>query len=211
MVNIKRNLKNDLKRTIRLNIYLKMVDNIAAIRKSVMEGFSIINAVIEDQDQIRVDFSLLKELFLANLISFEFLPEADDPNELTIILPNIDNFDFTDLEVLELILEGVVGEFVEISDVEFIKIFGNAPDGLISTGSIDGGVIYLIPYTDEVDSLSNRILGHSLNMFPFSNSPPICKEFFGKANIFIENKLKEWVPDIIKNSLKGVTDKHGGK
>lgn len=207
---IKRNIKRDLKRIIRLKLYFKLIDNLKAIRSSVMDGFLLIEDFLEDAET-NIDFNIIKEIFLERLMKFEFIPESDDPNRLDIVLPTIDNFDFSDIEIMEIILNGVVGDFVEANYDEISQLFGNTHDKLLKANSVIGDFIYIIPTSEDLALQERGVLGYSLNSFPFSNSPPIHREFFSKSVNFIDNNLPDWIYKIIKTSLKDVTHKYGGK
>ena len=207
---IKRNIKRDLKRIIRLKLYFKLIDNLKAIRSSVMDGFLLIEDLLEDVET-NIDFNIIKEIFLERLMKFEFIPESEDPNRLDVVLPTIDNFDFSDIEIMEIILNGVVGDFVEANYDEISQLFGNIHGKLLKVNSVIGDFIYIIPINEDLVLQEKRILGYSLNRFPFSNSPPIYKEFFSKSVNFIDDNLSDWVNKIIKTSLRDVTHKYGGK
>lgn len=207
---IKLNIKRDLKRTIRLKLYFKLVDNLKAIRNNIMDGFLLIDDMLEDVET-NVDFSMIKDIFLERLMEFEFIPESDDLNRIDVVIPSIDNFDFSDIELMEAILNGIVGDFAEASYEEVYQLFGNVHGKLLKVNSVNGDFVYIIPISEDLILQEKSILGYSLNRFPFSNSPPIHKEFFSKSFKFIDDNLSNWVSTIIKTSLKSVAHKYGGK
>lgn len=206
----KRHIKSETKRNIRLKLYFTLLDNLQAIRNSVMKGFLMLENLMENT-QTSIDLTISKEVFLEHLMSFDFLPESDSPNRIDLVLPNIDNFDFSDIEIIELILNGVVGEYAEANSVEVEKLFGNVHDSLLHTNSVYGDFVYIVPVSENLILQEEQDLGYSLNRFPFSNSPPMYDEFFSKSTKFIQNNLPNWVSTSIKTSLKGVVNKYGGK
>lgn len=209
MIN-KRLIKNEVKRNIRLKLYFTLLDNLQAIRTNVIRGFLVLENLMENA-QTSIDLTNSKEIFLEHLMSFEFLPESDFQNRIDLVLPTIDNFDFSDIEIIEVILNGVVGEYAEANTVEVERLFGDVHNNLLHTNSVDGGFIYIVPVSEDLLLQEEYNLGYSLNRFPFSNTPPMYEEFFSKSIKFMQDNLPNWVSTSIKTSLKGITNKYGGK
>lgn len=153
--------------------------------------------------------SLYREEFLERLQKFNFL-EIESNTSVSFSVPTMYTFDFSGrLKVLETVMHGVAGLYVELAEDEFVLVFGKKP---INQNPIDEYVpvsdrIYLVKYNSTVIR-AEKTLNKKFVRYPFSNMPPI--EIFPAAEKYLDTNK-----EILTNSVnKAITDvlvtKHRG-
>jgi hypothetical protein len=156
-----------------------------------------------------IDLEPFKRIYLERLEDFEFIPE--EALDFTLKVPSMENFDFTGIEFLELVFEGVVGEYAEATYSDMIKLFGM--DGLpvpINAG-LSSEPVYLLPINDWLLRQENTVLGYSLNKSPFSNIEPLESLIFGEVQLYVSDNFDGWVSQAIKTSVSDTVKVYGGK
>lgn len=161
----------------------------------VMEDYSfLLNGVADPKSKLAPE--LYEGEFRSRLEDFRFVEVTIDGVSIT--NPSMKNFDFShELDVIENILEGVVGIYVEVSREDYIEATK------MQTYRGEYKEVYLIKYTPTVKRWEIN-LDKKFDRYPFSNTPPI--DIFGRANVFVEKNLDGWINNAIDKS-----EKHLGK
>jgi len=144
-----------------------------------------------------------REEFVEALDEFEWLDTGT--NYTKVIVPDMENFNwgYKRLRVIQNILDGTIGAYVEISEEQYIAMFKKTP--LVSQ-AYDKSVprkqrIYLLRYNAQVQRQERITYGKRvLVRYPFSNTPPI--DIFETATRFSEDTGTEFVAKSIKKATK---------
>lgn len=208
MPQIVKKVSDDIESLVKIKIKFKFFENIDIIKEIIIEKYDEeLTSVVTDRNS-KTNPNLYRDAFITNLNEFIFIEE--DSNDISLILPNIENFNFSgQLKVLETILSGLAGIYLEISEEDYVKAFGKKP---INEDPIDEYVppadkIYLVRNTPAVRK-AEKILGKKLVRYPFSNTPPI--DIFGSAKKYVENNIEGWIEDSIKEAKKEISGKYKG-
>lgn len=168
------------------------------------------NVIIEEYDGELVDVvtdresktnpNLYREEFINRLSKFDYVD--DNGVEISLNIPDMTNFDFSGrLKVLQAIMTGLPGQYVEINEEDYVSIYGKKP---ISQDPLDDYVppkerIYLIRYTSKIRQAERDLKKKFVN-YPFSNSPPI--RIFDAGIMYAEDNIERWIQEAIEKSNK---------
>jgi hypothetical protein len=142
---------------------------------------------------------------LDRLDKFEYIQEGVE-GKVAFIVPDMENFDFSGskMRVIEQILEGTAGVYVEVSAADYEKMFGKR---VFSREPIDAGIskqemIYLMRYNNVIRNAEAKTFGRPgyLVRYPFSNTPPIS--IFDEAEKLVGEKMDMWIKKAIGNAIK---------
>lgn len=129
---------------------------------------------------------------------------------ITINCPSMETFDFSGrLKVIETILNGLAGTYVEINEEDYIYIYGKKP---INKDPIDEYVspkemIYLTRNDINIRK-AERSMKKKFVRYPFSNTPPIKILEVGEE--FVANNKRIWIKEAITEAKKEFISKHKG-
>ncbi len=141
--------------------------------------------------------------FIERLENFNYIEESGDTIKFTV--PTMNNFDFSGrLKVIEQIMEGTVGIYVEVNTEDYEKMFGKK---ILSREPLDTSVpkrdlIYLMRYNSKVRNTELAAFDRRnyLVRYPFSNTPPIL--ILDKAEKFIDENMNKWVKEAANKATK---------
>jgi len=142
--------------------------------------------------------------------AFNFI-EATNGN-VKFTTPDSKNFDFSgSLRVLETILEGVIGVYVEVDEDQYKALYGkkNIPIDPLDASVSSKDRIYLLKYNAFIKS-KEKELKTKFVRYPFSNTPPI--DIFASVDKYVSNNLSLWISegidsakvDFIKKYKRGI-------
>jgi hypothetical protein len=143
-----------------------------------------------------------REEFAEALVNFEWVDIS--PEATTLMVPEINTFNWGQgrLRIIENILEGSIGVFVEIDEEQYVAMYDKRP--IIQP--FDKAVprrerIYIVKLTGDVRRRWRTAYPNKgLVRYPFSNQPPI--DIFGPADKYVEENIKGWIDEAVKESLK---------
>lgn len=165
--------------------------------------------VVTDRES-KTNPNLYREEFIKRLSDFEYI--EDNGVEVSFNVPDMMNFDFSGrLKVLQAIMTGLPGQYVEINEDDYVSIYGKKP---VSQDPLDDYVppkerIYLIRYTSKIRQAERDLKKKFVN-YPFSNSPPI--RIFDAGIMYTEDNIDRWIQEAIEKSNKTfVTNYKGAK
>ncbi len=174
---------------------------VSAVKDIIMNDYDQLSSFIVDT-RSKADPAQLKELFILALDDFEFVKNT--PN-LMFSLPDLDTFDFTDLELIEQILEGTVGEYVEVPH-EALSILGIVLNLIpINVLAEPQDRVYIMEANDELKARARRLLDYPLVIFPFSDTPSQYGLVFGGADTYVEENIDSWIDTAIKEANNKVS------
>jgi len=145
-----------------------------------------------------------RDEFEEALINFEWLDISGGATKL--VVPETDTFSWNQgsLRIIENILEGAMGTFVEVDEEQYVAMYSKRP--IIQP--FDKTVplkkrIYIIRLTGDVRRRW-RIAFPKNNIvrYPFSNQPPI--DIFGPANKYTEENIRSWIDEAITEATKEI-------
>lgn len=202
-------MKKAIKRTektMRAGIISKLTEvkeNIVAI---LMDSYDIELVVMDRNSKTNPQDPKYRDEFEKRLLEFEYI--KDSAGKVNFVLPSMETFDFSGntMKVIEQILEGTAGIYVEVSAEDYEKMFGKR---IISRDPLDTSVskkelIYLMRYDSVVRAAEIRAFGRNnyLVKYPFSNTPPIT--VLDAADRFVSNNMDKWVNEAVEDSVKNV-------
>ena len=145
-----------------------------------------------------------RDEFEEALLNFEWIERAGGAVKL--VTPEINTFDWRQgrLRIIEKILEGLVGRFLEVDGQQYITMYEKPPIGepfdktvprkqriytLRATTAVKRRWIQSFPKKPMVD-------------YPFSNQPPV--DIFEAANKYVEEEIRGWIDEAIKEANKEI-------
>jgi len=124
--------------------------------------------------------------------------------KVTLSVPETNTFNWHQgrLKIIENIVEGTIGKFIEVDEEQYVSLFTKRP----TTQPFDKDVpikerIYLLRYTGDVRRRWKSTYPKKQPVeFPFSNQPPI--DIFASANDYVNENINKWVEEAIRESNK---------
>jgi hypothetical protein len=153
----------------------------------------------------KADPGLFKERFEIALDSFNFL---STDGELKFVTPDMENFDFTGLDTIRMLFEGIPGEYLEISHSDYDILNVEYPVYIINDLDAEGELFCIIEKNDYVMDLIRNVLNKPPILFPFSDVPPLYDVVFGKLDDYITENLDSWVNAVVDRCTKEVNQKY---
>lgn len=168
------------------------------------------NAIIDEYDSELVDVvtdresktnpNLYREEFVERLAKFEYV--EDDGVNVSFNVPDMYTFDFSGrMRVLQAIMTGLPGLYVEINDEDYLSVFGKRP---VNEDPLDAYAsskerIYLVKYDSKIRQAEKK-LNKKFVKYPFSNSPPI--RIFEEGIMYTAENIDRWIQEAIEKSNK---------
>jgi len=160
-----------------------------------MAEYDELTNTINDPDS-KANPALYREEFMRRLDNFSYIESSGD--KVSINIPDMETFDFSGrLRVIEAIMNGVAGNYVEMSIKEFKSIFTRTPFTPDSHESDDLSEedIYLIRYNKNIHNIEKH-LHKKFVVYPFSNMPPF--NILDKAETFVEKNMGKWIENTLE-------------
>jgi hypothetical protein len=184
-------------------------EEVENIKYLIMDGFNLLSAMVTNPDS-KTDPILYRRKFEDRIENFNYIEVGE--NSVKIHTPDMENFDFSELEIVEQILEGTVGVFVEISQEDMEKITGKT---VVNNKPVDPSVpkkdrIYLERYTPKVRQKEKEVLEKKLVRFPFSNTPPLYGRVFGPAEEYVSDNIEFWSDEALRKGRSKMLDYYKG-
>ena len=188
---------NNLKTFIKKNTLIVLGREVNIVKQMIMDSFDteLSNVVINIKS--KTNPILYRDTFEERLESFNFI--EDSGNSIEMNVPTMENFDFSGgLRVLERIMEGTVGVYVEMDAEDFMSIFKRRP-----RNEEHLWVRYGAKIIKAEQDLNKKFVRN-----PFSNTPPI--RIFEAAEMYVDNNMKRWIRESLKKGLKEFVTFHKG-
>jgi len=192
------------------SVYKKMLDEVASIKYAIMSGYDTLSMMVTDPNS-KTNPATYRTRFLTKMDEFTFVEHKRKDN-IKLITPDMDNFDFTGIDIIKQILNGTMGVFVEINNADMEKITGKS---VVNNNPIDPTIskqerIYLIKYTQEIRIKEKEVLKKQLVRFPFSNMPPLYNRVFGPGQEYVDDNMDEWIRSSVEDGKLRVSRYYKG-
>ncbi len=185
----------------KLHTNLKKV--IEQIKKVIISEYDELISVVEDPNS-KANPALYRDDFIKRLDNFSFIENSGET--VSVNVPDMETFDFSGrLKVVETIINGVAGSYIEMSGEEYRSIFKRTPFSPDSRGAenlVDED-IYLVRYNNNIKNIE-RHLKKDFVKYPFSNMPPF--NILEKGEAFVDNNMEKWIDNTleeVQNEFKG--------
>lgn len=194
MSNLNR-ITDDINDILNKSMEIEFSSHIEEIKSILIDSYDELSSLKGDSFS-HFDLVLFKDRFINTLDDFNFIENEDFI--VSIVTPDMENFNFSGLEILHQILEGTMGVYLEIShdDLSLLNIPATKEPVVIGQDRL-----YLFEYSKALESRAMDILSKTLTIFPFSNTPPLDKVLFGRAEDFVSKNFDAWV-DVAKSKSK---------
>ena len=201
-MNIVKTVSKKIESGVKYNLKTEFNNVIDEIKNVIIEEYDdkLMKSTINRRSLI--DYSMYRDEFISRLDDFQFIKESE--NIITLDVPDIETFDFSDgLEIVQTMMEGLSGAYVEVNEKEYSHIFGKKPR---LSEAIDKRVspkdrVFLVRYTGNVRG-AEKDLNKRFVKYPFSNTPPI--DILEVGNLFVNDNLDKWINNAIEKSNKEV-------
>lgn len=205
---VKRKLGKGYEDILKSTLYKSFKGVVERIKYAIIEEYDqeLVDVVTDRRSKTNPNF--YREEFIARLDTFEYV--IKDTDGFTINVPDMDTFDFSGrLRVIQAIMEGLPGLYVEMNLEDYISVFERKP---VNEDPLDEHVtakerIYLVKRTAKVQR-AERTLNKKFVKYPFSNTPPI--RVLEVAGEYVDRHLDEWIEDALKQSQKEFVNRYRG-
>lgn len=200
---IKRTI-NNINNFFNESVYTIFEANIPKVQELLLESYDELEDYVTN-DYSRSNPALFREVFEDSLESFEYIEKR--AKGYSFIVPTKETFNFRDQELLQQIVEGTMGTYVEISAADLNTLNSSPPAVPINPQDPYPEQVFLIEYTDTVKIQEREILKKNLIEFPFSNIPQGI-DIFERADDYVTDNMPKWIKTIIKNGAKEIKSKY---
>ncbi len=188
MKKIKEKAINDIKSLFKKHILIIFDDDvIPRIKEMIIEDYDLLlnGEVINLKSRTRPENYM--DAFINRLDEFEYVYIYD--RKLSLLVPDTDTFDFSGrLVVIQEILEGTAGSYIEVDMSQLEKMYDKIPPTLEFVDPF-------VPLKERIvklrktDDILNKLRTNNIPIvdYPFSNTPPI--NIFERTSGYIEKKL----------------------
>lgn len=207
MTDIEVRLQKDLQKIIKDKLFKKFDDIIKEIKKIILEKYDELTDFVTDPNS-KTNPGLYKEEFVKRLNNFNYIESQGE--DIMLNIPDMETFDFSGrLKVIEAILNGIAGNYVEMNLEEFTSIFKRTPFSADSKGAetLANVDIFLIRYNDNIQNIE-RHLNKEFVKYPFSNVSSF--DVLEKGEEFVKKNMEKWIADSIEESNKELVTKYKG-
>jgi hypothetical protein len=195
---------NKVKSGVKNEILSKLSEVKEEVIRILMETYDVMLVVTDRKSKTNPQDPKYRDEFEKRLWDFEYINDKGD--KVGFKLPDMETFDFSGnvMHVIEQILEGTAGIYVEVNAEDYEAMFGKR---IISREPLDTSVpkkelIYLMRYNNVVRAAEKRVFGRNnyLVRYPFSNTPPI--PLLDAADQFVKGNMDRWMDEAVDNAVK---------
>lgn len=206
---LKKRTKKDMAALTKENLYKKFEEAAQEIQNVILDAYDeqLVDVVTDRESRTNPNF--YRDEFQARLEAFNYIDVNGDT--LTFNVPDMENFDWSGrMRVIQVILEGVIGEYVEMDEEQYKGIFNKKP---VTEQSLDEYVppkqrIYIIKYNSKIKQ-SEKDLNTKFARYPFSNTPPIdIMDSLGAE--YTEDNINRWIEDALEDAKKQFVNSYRG-
>lgn len=205
---LKKRTGKDMAALVKDSLQKKFEEAAVEVQNIILEEYdNELVDVVTDRDS-RTNPNFYRDEFQSRLEEFEYIEE--DGEGIKFHVPDMENFDWSGrLRVIQTIMEGVLGEYVEMDEEQYKAIFNKKP---ISEQSLDEYVppkqrIYLIKYTTKIKQ-SEKELNTKFVRYPFSNTPSI--NIMDEGERYTNDNMDRWIEEAFSEARKKFINKYKG-
>jgi len=193
-------MSNDIAKNIKEKLYINFTKAVEQTKRVIISEYDELINIVEDPNS-KANPALYRDDFIKRLDAFSYIKDAGET--VSINVPDMETFDFSGrLKVIEIVMNGISGFYVEMSLEDFKSIFKRVPFTADSSGVEDlaNENIYLIRYNKNIQNIEKHLKKNFVK-YPFSNMPPF--NILEKGETFVESNIEKW----IENTLEEVQSK----
>jgi hypothetical protein len=195
---IKGKAKHDLDKLLKSALLKKFETATEKIKEAMIAQYDeeLVDVVTDRESRTNPNF--YRDDFIERLEEFSYIEENGDT--LTLKIPDMETFDFSGrMRVIQAIMEGLPGLYVEMDSDEYKAAFGKPP---INQEPLDEYVppkerIYLVRYSNVVRK-AEKDRKKKFIKYPFSNTPPI--RVLEQGAKFVDENMSEWIEDALEEA-----------
>jgi len=195
---VKTKLSKDMDTLIKRSLRTSFEEAIEDIKAAIIAQYDEdLVDVVTDRNS-KTNPNLYRDEFIERLEEYPYVEVEND--KLTLSVPDMDTFDFSGrMRVIQAIMEGMPGYYVEINEDDYKAIFGKRP---INEDPVDEYVppknrIYLVRYNNIIRK-AEKDLKKKFAPYPFSNTPPI--RVLDAGIKFVDDNIGKWLDDALKEA-----------
>jgi hypothetical protein len=200
MAKIFKKLSGDMNKLIKQKLSQKFTEAAEEIQAAIVAEYDdeLVDVVTDRNSKTNPNF--YRDEFIDRLSKFEYIETTGD--RLSIKVPDMVTFDFSGrLKIIEHIMEGMAGIYVEVNEEDYKTIFGKKP---INEDPLDEYVpsqerIYLVRYNSKMKQ-AERELNKKFVRYPFSNTPPI--KILEEGERFVDDNMSRWIEEALEEAQK---------
>ncbi len=201
---LEKKLTNKMSALVTNELLIKFDDSKNEIVAAVMMAYDTELVVLDRKSKTNPQEAKYREEFEKRLNEFEYVEK--EQTKIVFKVPDMDNFDFSGntMRVIEQILEGTAGIYVEVSADDYEKMFGKK---VLTREPLDTSVpkkelVYLMRYSNRIRVAERNTFGRVgyLTRYPFSNVPPI--PILEEADKVINTNLEKWIDSAVNTATR---------
>lgn len=200
MAQMFKKLSGDMNKLIKQKLSQKFKMASEEIKAAIIAEYDdeLVDVVTDRESKTNPNF--YRDEFIDRLNKFEYVETTGD--RLSIKVPDMETFDFSGrLQIIEHIMEGMAGIYVEVNEEDYKAIFGKRP---VNEDPLDEYVppserIYLVRYNSKMRQ-AERELNKKFVRYPFSNTPPI--KILEEGERFVDNNMSRWIEEALEEAQK---------
>lgn len=175
----------------------------------IMDDYSMMLNGVDTDSESKIKPEYYQYRFADRLEEFEYITETEKGLRFT--TPDHTDIDLSDLEVLELIFEGISGKYVTVTEKQFkaagLKVGSLKP---VDSHTRRQDWIYLVRFNSAARRRIEKVLkkGKHLPVYAFSNASSV--DIFETADRFVKDNMDKLVKKSIKTSLDQFKNKVRG-
>ena len=205
---LKQRSSRDMNALVKKHLIIRFEHAAKQIREAILDSYDeeLVNVVTDRNSRTNPNF--YRDEFARRLLAFQYI--EDNGDIVTLNVPDMENFDFSGrLKVIETIMEGVIGNYVEVDEEQYQQIFNKKP---INEEPLDNYVspkerIYLVKYTSKLRQ-AEKDLQTKFVAYPFSNTPPI--NILSGGIELVDNNINEWIKEALEKAQKEFVNTYKG-
>lgn len=193
-------ISNNMEMLVKHRLDLRLKKAVEEIKNVIISEYDqeLVGVVTDRESKTNPNF--YREDFIDRLNKFVFIKKSGDRASLTV--PDMDSFDFSGrLKVIQAIMHGMAGTYVEVNEEDYKAIFGKIP---VNQEPLDEYVppkerIYLVRYDSKMRA-AERDLKKKFVRYPFSNSPPI--RILDEGELYMDKNVNRWIEEALEEAQK---------
>ena len=206
----KRRITGDMNKSIRHFMIEKFNEVIEFLKDAIISEYDEELVDVVTDRKSKTNPNLYREEFIERLDEFEYIDKDSADGKIAFNVPDMETFDFSGrLRVLQAIMEGTSGNYVEINEDDYKAVFGKRP---INEDPVDDYVspkdqIYLVRYNNTIRR-AERNLNKKFVKYPFSNTPPI--RVLEEGVQYARGNVKGWISEALTSAQKQFVNNYKG-
>lgn len=202
-------VSHDLATLIPINLQSVLENEVAGVKKVTLDSYEDNLLGVYIPKNSLSDPEKFYDEFKESVDRFEYI-ETNNTGGKSFNIPDIDTFDFDNILVIKLILEGIAGTYRELPEKDLNTLLNDKgisslikrrlralPDLFNGTASAKDRFT-LVPTRGTFLKNIQAALGKGLVNFPFSNSPPL--DIFEPVSSYVKDNIKSWTNKAVEMS-----------